>query len=89
VLHCIEQTEGEDGANLWVDGFHAANLLFEEDPESFQILVNTPVVFRNITQTKRGKFYAASRRPIIRLVVLLLVMIMVYVLLVDTPTIAI
>ena len=89
MLHCIEQTEGEDGANLWVDGFHAANLLFEEDPESFQILVNTPVVFRNITQTKRGQFYAASRRPIIRLVVLLLVIIMVYVLLVDAPTSAI
>ena len=70
MFHYIEQTKGEGGANLWADAFHAANLLFEENPESFQILVNTPVLFRNFTKTIVGKVYNRSRHPLIRLVIL-------------------
>ncbi|CAB4039193.1 gamma-butyrobetaine dioxygenase-like, partial [Paramuricea clavata] len=66
MFHCIEQTEGEGGANLWVDAFHAANLLYEEDPELFQILVNTPVIFRNVTKTQVGHMYNESRHSLIR-----------------------
>ncbi len=72
MFHYIEQTKGEGGANLWVDAFHAANLLFEENPESFQILVNTPVLFRNFTKTIVGKVYNGSRHPLIRLVIFFL-----------------
>ena len=31
MFHCVEQTKSEGGANLWVDAFHAANLLYEEN----------------------------------------------------------
>ncbi len=69
MFHCIEQTEAEGGANLWVDAFHAAHLLYEEDPESFQILANTPLAFRNFTKTAVGRMYYQSRNTLIRLVI--------------------
>ncbi|XP_028410876.1 gamma-butyrobetaine dioxygenase-like [Dendronephthya gigantea] len=65
ILHCVTQTKGEGGASLLVDAFHAANLLYEEDPEAFEILVDTPLVFKNFTKTPAGKIYAVSRRPIL------------------------
>ena len=70
MFHCVQQTEGEGGANLWVDAFHAANLLYKEDPESFQILAATPLVFRNLTKTPVGQMYNQSRHNIIRLLVI-------------------
>ena len=67
MLHCVEQTKGEGGDNLWVDGFHAANLLYEEDPELFQLLVNTPVKLRNYTSVRLlGTVYSESYNPLIR-----------------------
>ncbi|XP_028410830.1 gamma-butyrobetaine dioxygenase-like [Dendronephthya gigantea] len=68
MLHCVEQTKGEGGENILVDGFHAAKLLYEEDPESFEILVNTPVTFRNCTsKTTFGKMHTLSSHHLIRL----------------------
>ncbi len=69
MFHCVEQTKSEGGSSLWVDGFHAANLLYEEDLESFQILANTPVAFRNLTKTPAGRMYNQSRHTLIRLVI--------------------
>ena len=67
MLHCVEQTKGEGGDNLWVDGFHAANLLYEEDPELFQVLVNTPVKLRNYTSVDlQGTLHSESCNPLIR-----------------------
>lgn len=67
MLHCIEQTKGEGGDSLLVDGFHAAKLLYEEDPKSFEILVNTPVAFRNFSGiTAFGKLHTLSSHHLIR-----------------------
>ena len=66
MLHCVEQTKGKGGGNLWVDGFHAANRLFEENPVYLETLVNTPVDFTILTKTKLGEVCEASRRPLIR-----------------------
>ena len=71
MFHCLEQTEGEGGANLWVDAFHVAHLLYQEHPESFQVLVDASVVFHNFTKTRVGQMYNRSRHPLIRLVILL------------------
>ena len=67
MFHCVQQTEGDGGANLWVDGFHAANLLHEENPEAFQILATTPVAFRNY-KSIFGLVYHQSHHTVIRLV---------------------
>ena len=68
MFHCVQQTEADGGANLWVDAFHVANLLYEENPEAFQILATTPVAFRNFTKTLVGPMYNQSRHTLIRLV---------------------
>ena len=68
MFHCVQQTEADGGANLWVDGFHVANLLYEENPEAFQILATTPVAFRNFTESVVGPMYHQSRHTLIRLV---------------------
>lgn len=78
MFHCLEQTEGEGGANLWVDAFHAAHLLYQEHPESFQVLVKAPVVFHNFTKTSVGQMYNRSRHPLIRLVILLPILVQDY-----------
>jgi gamma-butyrobetaine dioxygenase len=67
MFHCVEQTKSEGGANLWVDAFHAANILYEENRKSFQVLVQTPVAFRNFTKTTVGQMYNQSRHTLIRL----------------------
>ena len=70
MFHCVEQSKSEGGANLWVDAFHAASLLFDEDPELFETLVTTPVLFCNFTKTMVGKMYGRSRHPLIRYLIL-------------------
>lgn len=67
MFHYIEQTKGKGGDNLWIDAFHVANLLYEENPELFQILVNTTLEFRNFTKLPSGEVeYNAARHPLIR-----------------------
>ena len=68
MFHCVQQTEADGGANLWVDAFHVANLLYEQNPEAFQILATTPVAFRNFTKSVVGPMYNQSRHTLIRLV---------------------
>ena len=66
MLHCIEQTKTEGGLSHYVDAFHAAHLLHQEDPEAFKILVTTPISFYNECNTDYGDFNTACRRNLIR-----------------------
>lgn len=68
MLHCIEQTKTKGGVGHWIDAFHAAHLLYQEDPESFDLLTQTPIAFYNECETDYGEFHTACRRNIIRLV---------------------
>jgi gamma-butyrobetaine dioxygenase len=45
LLHCLSNAV-DGGESGLVDGFHAAALLREEDPEGFDVLTRTPVTFR-------------------------------------------
>ena len=66
MFHCLLQTESKGGVNQWVDGFHAAFMLHQEDPELFEILAKTPIAYRNITRTEVGEFDTSSKHPLIR-----------------------
>ncbi|GII27744.1 2-trimethylaminoethylphosphonate dioxygenase [Planotetraspora mira] len=44
ILHCLRNA-AEGGDSGLVDGFHAAALLRDEDPEAFAVLTRTPVPF--------------------------------------------
>jgi len=48
-MHCT-QHHGSGGMSLLVDGFWAAKILFEEDPEAFKILTSTEVPFEYNSQ---------------------------------------
>jgi hypothetical protein len=60
------QTESKGGVNQWIDGFHAAHRLYEEDQELFDILTKTPIAYRNITRTEVGEFHNTSSHKLIR-----------------------
>jgi alpha-ketoglutarate-dependent taurine dioxygenase len=66
MFHCLTQTESEGGVNQWIDGFHAAHRLYEEDQELFDILTKTPIAYRNITRTEVGECYSTSSHKLIR-----------------------
>ena len=66
MFHCLLQTESKGGVNQWVDGFHAAHRLYKEDPESFDILTETPVTYRNITRTDVGEYHTTASHRLIR-----------------------
>ena len=66
MLRCVEQTDSKGGVGHWVDSFHVAHLLHQEDPESFNILAHTPIAMRNIAKTRHGLFHTACRRNIVR-----------------------
>ena len=66
MFHCLLQTESKGGVNQWIDGFHAAHRLYEEDPELFDILTKTPIAYRNITRTEVGEFHNTSSHRLIR-----------------------
>lgn len=38
MFHLLSHTDGKGGASLLVDGFRAAELLREEDPEAYEVL---------------------------------------------------
>ena len=69
MLRCIEQSESEGGEGHWVDSFHVAHLLHQEDPESFNILAHTQIAMRNITETNVGHFHTFCHRNVIRSVI--------------------
>ena len=69
MFHCVQQSKSKGGANLWVDAFHAANLLYEENPEAFQVLTSTPVAFRFLSKTDIGRVYTKSFHTLIRRVI--------------------
>jgi alpha-ketoglutarate-dependent taurine dioxygenase len=66
MFHCLVQTESEGGVNQWIDGFHAAHRLYEEDQELFDILIKTPIAYRNITRTEVGECHTTSSHKLIR-----------------------
>jgi len=41
IFQCVENTS-EGGESFWVDGFHIANLLREQQPEAWQLLTTVP-----------------------------------------------
>jgi trimethyllysine dioxygenase len=45
MFHLLSHTEGNGGASLLVDGFHAAKRLAIEDPHSYQVLLETPIAW--------------------------------------------
>lgn len=46
-LHCVRQHTGSGGENDLSDGFHAAEILREKNPDLFDTLVRTPVYFQD------------------------------------------
>ena len=44
-FHCLEAAP-EGGASILVDGFHAAQILREQHPDSFELLTRVPVFFQ-------------------------------------------
>ncbi|KAJ7391731.1 Gamma-butyrobetaine dioxygenase [Desmophyllum pertusum] len=55
-LHCIEQVSSEGGANQFVDGFHAAQQLKENDPNTFNLLSTTRFAFVDFGKDAFGEF---------------------------------
>ncbi len=45
LLHCLQSSPG-GGENTFIDGFAAAAMVREEDPQAFATLVSTPMTFR-------------------------------------------
>ena len=43
LFHLLSHTDGEGGASLLVDGFHAASILSNENPVAYEILSTTSV----------------------------------------------
>ncbi len=45
LLHCLQSSPG-GGENVFIDGFAAAALVRDEDPQAFTTLTSTPLTFR-------------------------------------------
>ena len=60
LLHCL-QNAAEGGDSGLVDGFYAASLLREKNPEAFQVLTRTPVPF----EFSDARTVLRAERPII------------------------
>lgn len=61
-LHCLVN-DAKGGSSTFVDGFKLAEVLGEEDPESFAILTTIPIEFRNRGKSSDYRY----RAPIIAL----------------------
>ncbi|XP_041482872.1 trimethyllysine dioxygenase, mitochondrial-like isoform X2 [Lytechinus variegatus] len=55
-LHCIYH-DGTGGENTLIDGFHAANILKETNPEHYETLLHKPVVGHYLDDTKNFRCY--------------------------------
>ena len=79
MFHLLSHTSGNGGASLLVDGFHAADVLYKEDPGAFATLAQTPIPFHasgnlGITITpsrkypvlQRGQRHTDSRLSLVR-----------------------
>ncbi|KAJ7391732.1 Gamma-butyrobetaine dioxygenase [Desmophyllum pertusum] len=67
LLHCIEQVSSEGGANQFVDGFHVAQQLKENDPKTFNLLSTTRFQFVDFGKDMFGEFNKKFPRLIIEL----------------------
>lgn len=61
MFHLLSHTDGEGGLSLLVDGFHAAEVLKEEDPHAHKVLSHMPIAWHasgndGITITPSKKF---------------------------------
>ncbi len=68
-LHCIRQHSGADGGgeNEFSDAFNAAEMLREESPEDFKVLVETPVTFWDVgAEEEHGDFHKVRTVPTIK-----------------------
>ncbi len=61
-LHCLVN-DAKGGSSTFVDGFKLAEVLREEDPESFAVLTTIPIEFRNRGKSSDYRY----RAPIIAL----------------------
>lgn len=61
-LHCLVN-EATGGSSTFVDGFKLADVLKEEDPQSFELLTSIPIEFRNRGRSSDYRYQA----PIIAL----------------------
>lgn len=46
LFHCLKPDPTGGGASIFVDGIGAAQALLEQDPEAFELLTRTPMLFR-------------------------------------------
>jgi len=56
LLHYIVQTPMKGGLSEFSDAFYAAQLLREQDPEAFRLLVQTPVDYIDVGKDEFGEF---------------------------------
>jgi len=66
-FHFIVQARMQGGQNQFVDGFKAIQDLWQEDPETFDLLCNTPIDFRDEGADLYGKFNRLAAHPTITL----------------------
>jgi len=67
ILHCLEQSKSDGGANLLTDGFYIAEKMRQEYPKEFQILNTIPVDWYDIGKDGDMSFHSLWRQPMINL----------------------
>ncbi|BAE56952.1 unnamed protein product [Aspergillus oryzae RIB40] len=66
LFHLLSHTDGDGGASLLVDGFSAAEVLREENPENYQLLAATPQPFHS-SGNENTCIQPAEQMPIFRI----------------------
>lgn len=67
LLHCIKQAKVEGGDNQFVDGFHIAERMREEQPEHFRLLTEVAMDHYDLgEEADNTKFFKLQRQPVIR-----------------------
>ena len=64
VFHCL-QHDGTGGRTLLVDGFHAAQKVLEEAPESFELLSRLPIRHENIEAVGTHRNHLVGVGPVL------------------------
>ncbi|XP_015751153.1 PREDICTED: gamma-butyrobetaine dioxygenase-like [Acropora digitifera] len=65
MLFCLEQIPTEGGENSLVDSFNVAQQLKKEDPQAYDLLTNTHVLFRTKGADILGDYDFEGARPIL------------------------
>ncbi|CAL8267299.1 unnamed protein product [Merluccius merluccius] len=64
VFHCLKH-EGTGGRTLLVDGFHSAEKVLKESPESFELLSRVPIKHENIEDTGTHRNHMVGIGPVL------------------------